>query len=77
MTPMVRVANTGVSCFINYHGQVEDSLPILESGSLFVQLHSGEQLPLSRFIGDAVAWVCLFVGILLVLGSCFKRSKKQ
>ena len=77
LTPMVRVANTGISCLINFKGELEESLPILESGYLNLPLKSGIQLPMSRFVGDGVAWLCLFVGILLVLGSCFKRSKNN
>ena len=74
---MVRVANTGISCLINFKGELEESLPILESGYLNLPLKSGIQLPMSRFVGDGVAWLCLFGGILLVLGSCFKRSKNN
>lgn len=77
MTPMLRVANTGISCSIDYSGGVRQKLPILESGYLFVRLTSAQQLPQSRYIGDSVAWICLFGSILLVLGSFMKRSKEH
>ena len=77
LTPMIRVANTGISCSINFRGQLVETLPILESGYLHVQVYSGVQRPLSRSIGDGVAWLCLFGSILLIVGSCLQRSKEQ
>ena len=81
MTPMLRAANTGMSCLIDQDGQVRDhSLPIRESGILPARVFSGMGLPLSRFVGDSVAWLCLFGSILLIVISCVscnKRSKGQ
>jgi apolipoprotein N-acyltransferase len=76
-TPMLRSANTGVSCYINSSGKVIKELPILENGILTTMVDSGVQRPLSRFIGDSVAWLCLIGSILLVLGSSMKRSIEQ
>ncbi len=74
---MLRSANTGVSCYINSSGKVIKELPILENGILTTMVDSGVQRPLSRFIGDSVAWLCLIGSILLVLGSSMKRSIEQ
>ena len=76
MTPMVRAANTGISCFIGSNGKVQKELPIGEHGILPIQLHSGFDLPKSRYVGDSVAWFCLFGSILLVVCS-FKKSEQQ
>jgi len=69
MTPMLRAANTGISCLISTDGIVLEGLPIGESGFMPVQVHSGYDLPLSRYIGDSVAWICLIGSILLIVGS--------
>jgi apolipoprotein N-acyltransferase len=73
-TPMVRVANTGISCYIDIFGNVKEQLPVLQSGVLSVQAHSAVQRPVSGIIGDRVAWLSLFGSILLVIGSCIKWS---
>lgn len=81
MTPMLRAANTGKSCLINQYGQIRDSsLAIRQSGILPSRVFCGMGLPLSRFVGDWVAWLCLFGSILLIVVSCVfcnKRSKGQ
>jgi apolipoprotein N-acyltransferase len=76
-TPMVRAANTGISCYIDENGRVRNALPILEEGILPILVQSGVQRPMSRFIGDSVAWVCLVGGILLVVVSCSTCRKGQ
>jgi apolipoprotein N-acyltransferase len=76
-TPMIRAANTGISCLINARGQVVESLPVLESGILRVKAYSGIQLPLSRYLGDSVAWVSLLGSILLILVSGKKWSSSN
>ena len=73
-TPMVRVANTGISCYIDIFGNVKEQLPVLQSGVLSVKVHSAVQRPVSGIIGDRVAWLSLFGSILLVIGSCIKWS---
>lgn len=81
LTPMVRAANTGLSCKISQYGNVINStIPVRESGILPMRVFAGMGLPLSRFVGDSVAWVCLFGSILLIVVSCVfcqQRSKGQ
>jgi apolipoprotein N-acyltransferase len=84
MTPMVRAANTGLSCNISQYGNViKSSVTIRESGILPTRVFAGMGLPLSRFVGDWIAWLCLFGSILLIVVSCVycdscnKRSKGQ
>jgi apolipoprotein N-acyltransferase len=76
-TPMVRVANTGISCYIDMFGRVKEELPVLEPGILTVQVRSGVQRPRSRILGDRVAWLSLIGSILLVMSTFFKRSKEH
>ncbi len=76
-TPMIRAANTGISCLINARGQVMEKLPVLESGILRVKVYKGVQKPLSRYLGDTVAWVSLLGSILLILVSRKKWSSSN
>ncbi len=69
-TPMVRVANTGISCYIDSFGRVREELPLLDAGILSVRVRSAVQRPTSKILGDRVAWLSLIGSILLILGSC-------
>ena len=56
------------------------NLPVRESGILPAKVFAGMGMPLSRIVGDTVAWLCLFGSILLVVVSyvfCQQRSKGQ
>jgi hypothetical protein len=44
---------------------------------MYAKVFEGTELPLSRFVGDWVAWLSLFGGILLVIRATFKRSKEN
>ncbi len=83
MTPMLRVANTGLSCSINQYGTVQ--AVAMENGKrairrpsiMFARVFEGAGLPLSRFVGDSVAWLSLIGSILLLICSYKKRSKDK
>lgn len=78
MTPMVRAANTGMSCLIDQYGHVnENHVEIRETGLLPVKVFAGTGLPISRFVGDWVAWVCFIGSILLIVSSCVQFGKGQ
>ncbi|MBC8202079.1 MAG: apolipoprotein N-acyltransferase [Planctomycetes bacterium] len=80
-TPMVRAANTGLSCLIDASGRVQKSamvdgkIAVRQKAILHATIFEGSGKPLSRFVGDAVAWLSLIGGILLVLKSYYLRSK--
>ncbi len=76
-TPMIRAANTGISCYINIFGKVVRELPSLESGILQIEIRPGLQRPISRIIGDLVAWLSLIGSILLVINAFIRRSKEH
>ena len=82
-TPMLRAANTGLSCLIDMYGKiqevatVDDENAMRQSTIMHAKVFEGLGLPLSRFVGDWVAWLSLFGGILLIIQSSFKRSVKN
>jgi apolipoprotein N-acyltransferase len=83
MTPMIRAANTGLSCLIDSRGKVrkiaknEGEAALMKSAIFHARVFEGADLPLSRFIGDWVAWLSLIGGILLLIGSWKKRSNEN
>ncbi len=79
-TPMIRVANTGMSCEINGRGIMvnqdlrDGQLALRESGFAIFTTTMGLGKPPSTQVGDGVAWVCLIASILFIIGSS-KRSE--
>ncbi len=76
-TPMIRVANTGISCVIDSRGKVYSQLPLLAQASMIVDVYGSNNYPLSRFVGDKVAWFALSCSILLILFSMPSWSTKE
>lgn len=80
-TPMLRVANTGLSCYINSRGKVvqyakvDDEKAFSRSAEMFTTAAAGFRRPLSMYFCDSVAWLCLIASILLIVVSFKKRSK--
>jgi apolipoprotein N-acyltransferase len=79
-TPMVRVANTGQSCLITSRGVIQtiamnNGHPALrESAILLVSPVTGWERPWSVFVGNAIAWLSLIGGILLIACTFQPRS---
>jgi apolipoprotein N-acyltransferase len=79
-TPMVRVANTGQSCLITSRGVIQtiamnNGHPALrESAILLVSPVMGWERPWSVFVGNAIAWLSLIGGILLIACTFQPRS---
>jgi hypothetical protein len=57
--------------------QVDGKIALRQSAILHATVIDGQGKPLSRFVGDAVAWLSLIGGILLVVRSSFLRSKEH
>lgn len=79
--PMVRAANTGVSCFIDIHGQVKSRLADPETGNTFIEgflpgevkvPKAGEMTFYARY-GDAFSAGCFF----LTLGTVILRWRRK
>jgi len=80
-TPMIRVANTGMSCVIDSRGLVYqyamsgDQPAFRQSTIALFTSGMGYEKPLSAQVGDSVAWASLIASILLMIGSLNNRSK--
>ena len=76
-TPLIRAANTGVTAIVDHNGHISTMT------SLFVEAYrtgeikpgSGESLYLT--IGDAPAWLCVFLTAGIAMFAWFKRKKTK
>ena len=79
-TPMVRAANTGVSCVIDARGRVlrkrvDGSFGTVRvEGVMTADVPLCSDLPLTARIGDAPGWVIFAAGTALVLLALVKRG---
>ncbi len=69
-TPMVRSANTGISCLIDASGTVVSRMPIGERAYLVVQTPIGRGVTLFARIGHTLPWAAL-IGAILLLGTTY------
>ena len=69
-TPMVRAANTGISCVIGQDGKVLGALEPFESGVLIAGVPEAGDRPLVIKIGDAIGWFCL-AGAIFGVGASY------
>jgi apolipoprotein N-acyltransferase len=69
-TPMVRAANTGISCVIGPNGDIIGALEPFESGVLIVGVPGPARRPFAVVIGDAIGWFCL-AGAIFGVGASY------
>jgi len=75
-TPVVRAANTGISCSIDAAGRVRERLPARTEGVLLAAIAPADGTTLYARTGDAVGWACLGVCVLLLVAS-FVPTRQQ
>ena len=82
-TPMVRVANTGLSCLIDEKGRVKSYATVDHNQALRKEAVFYSEVFVPRIqsrglnIGNFVAWFSLFASILLIVASFLKRSSSH
>jgi len=64
--PMLRAANTGISCLIDARGRVVSQLPPRQEGVLVVELGPGRGWTMYRSTGEAMGWASLTGGLGLI-----------
>lgn len=72
--PVLRAANSGVTCFIDANGRVESSLPLFTEGALTGRLRLGNGGTFYSRHGNVFAFGCLIVLILGVSTVSVKRE---
>lgn len=75
-TPMVRVANTGVSASIDHLGAVTGSLEPHRAGVLLADVSPGSGVTIYARVGDVVAWIS-FLAAILGLGLTYTRFGRR
>ena len=83
-TPMVRSANTGVSCVIDHIGQVQTQrltphhtptqMPNPRQGYLIADVVLGQGATIYAWIGDAFGWACFLTTLVWGITTIFGRS---
>ena len=84
--PIVRVANTGISCIVDAWGRVSDTLPLSEAGPaqciasfrLRYTPNSGERPRLTLYMrpwGEWFSWTCALFAAVVLIASRRKRAR--
>lgn len=79
-TPMIRCANTGISCVIDHTGQIETRSIVQlkyadpQEGHLISDVTLAQGTTVFASIGDLFGWVCFVLSGLLVFRMIFRRS---
>jgi len=76
---VVRSANTGISCFINQKGEIEQSLGWDEKGVLIQEINQNEEVTFYVKYGDIFGRVSAFllIGIFVMGISDFLKSRSK
>lgn len=73
---IARSANTGISAFINQKGDIVNYIPYGEKGLLKDTLKLNKEVTFYTQHGDFIARIAVFVMVLVLLSSLFKKRKK-
>ncbi len=71
---IVRVANTGISSFINPYGKIEKSTDIFASKSLVQKVVLPRKKTFYTKYGDIFSWFCVGLSVLFMVKALIKRS---
>lgn len=73
---IARCANTGISCFINTLGEIEQATPYWEPAIITKEIMPHNELTFFSQFGDLISYIASIVAILLVVWSQVLRFKK-
>ncbi|MBR9917126.1 apolipoprotein N-acyltransferase [bacterium] len=74
---VVRSANTGISCHINYKGEILDQLPWWEAGVLNAEAKTYDKQTFFTRFGDYIGRFASFLGVFMLLSVFVKRLNKH
>lgn len=69
--PVIRSANTGISCFINARGQVSHSTKYGEEAGFYANCTFSDAKTIYAYFGDWIAYLALILGAILIIYSFF------
>lgn len=76
--PMLRCANTGITCSIDAQGRVQQTLAPRTQGFQVVEISPAQDAPLTFYTqyGDVFAQACLLISIAVFIG-CYVQTRKK
>jgi len=74
-TPLVRAANTGVTAIVDQNGHINTMTGLFTEGFRIGEVRPGSGNSIYLKIGDAAAWLCVFLTAGIVGLTWFKRRK--
>lgn len=76
-TPLIRSANTGVTAIVDQNGHIRTMTDIFVEGFRTGSVKPGSADSLYLKIGDAPAWLCVLLIILLFIRAGYMQKRKQ
>ena len=74
-TPLIRAANTGVTAIVDHNGHISTMTGLFVEAYRTGEIQPGSGKSLYLTIGDAPAWLCVFLTAGIVLSAWLKRKK--
>lgn len=71
--PVIRSANTGISCFINARGQVSHSTKYGKEAGFYANCTFSDAKTIYAYFGDWIAYLALILGAILIIYSFFLK----
>lgn len=71
--PVIRSANTGISCFINARGQVSHATKYGEEAGFYANCTFSDAKTIYAYFGDWIAYLALILGAILIIYSFFLK----
>ena len=75
--PVIRSANTGISCFINARGQVSHATKYGKEAGFYANCTFSDVKTIYAYTGDWIAYLALILGATMILYSFFLRFTKN
>lgn len=75
--PVVRSANTGISCTINQRGDIAHFTPYGEDGAFAAKVITNTEITRFTFMGDFLGRIAVFISIIVLLSVFVKRFTQR
>jgi len=75
--PLLRSANTGISCIYDVTGKTLGTIPLNEQGYLVADVYPIHLRTFYAEWGDLFAWLCIFIAVVVIIYSGFSVRKRR